>query len=93
MNAHRFSASFFGSLLVGASLFAQMPQSGSPNNWARVQKEQNRALRQQPSINRSVANAQAQGKDTKKEPAQPHYGQNTANRRGMRQYRDARNVK
>jgi len=93
MNAHRFLAPLFGSLLVGASLFAQMPQPGSPNNWARAQKEENRALRQQPSINRSIANAQAQGKDTKKEPAQPHYGQNTANRRFIRQYRDVRNVK
>jgi hypothetical protein len=93
MNAHRFSALYFGSLLVGTSLFAQMPQPGSPNNWARVQKEENRALRQQPSINRSIANAQAQGRDGRKEPAQPHYGQNTVNRRVIRQKRDARNVK
>jgi hypothetical protein len=93
MNAHRFSASLFAALLVSASLFAQMPQPGSPNNWARLQKEEHRALRQQPSLNRSIANAQAHGQDTKKEPAQPHYGQNTANRRVMRQKRDARNVK
>jgi hypothetical protein len=93
MNARRFTVVLFGSLFVGTSLFAQMPQPGSPNNWARVQKEEHRALRQQPSINKSVANAQAHGKDTKKEPAQPHYAQNTANRRLTRQYRDARNVK
>ena len=93
MNAHRLSVALFGSLLASASLFAQMPQPGTPNTWGRVQKEENRAQRQQPSINRSVANAQAHGKDAKKDPAQFQYGQNTANRRVIRQKRDARNVK
>jgi hypothetical protein len=93
MNPRRFSVAFFGSLLASASLFAQMPQPGTPNSWGRVQKEENRAQRQQPSINRSAANAQARGKDAKTEPTQLHYGQNTANRRVIRQKRDAKNVK
>jgi hypothetical protein len=93
MDTRHFSVALFGSFLAGASLFAQMPQPGAPTSWGRVQKEENRAQRQQPNINKSVANAQAQAKVTKKEPAQLHYGQNTVNRRFIRQKRDARNVK
>ena len=93
MKPRRFSVALFGSLLASTSLFAQTPQPGTPNNWGRVQKEENRAQRQQPSITRSVANAQAHSKDAKKEPVQLQYGQNTSNRRVIRQKRDAKNVK
>ena len=93
MNPRCFSIALFGSLLASAALFAQMPQPGTPNSWGRVQKEENRAQRQQPSINRSAANAQAHGKDAKTAPVPLQYGQNTANRRVIRQKRDARNVK
>jgi hypothetical protein len=93
MNARRCSATFFGALLAGASLFAQVPQPGTPTGWARVQKEENRALRQQPSINKNVADAQPHAKAAKKEPAQLRFEQRAVNRRPIRQKRDARNVK
>jgi hypothetical protein len=93
MNARRFSAVLFGSVLAGASLFAQVPQLGTPTGWARVQKEENRALRQQQGISKNAADAQARAKVTRKDPAQLQFEQHAASRRIIRQKRDVRNVK
>ena len=93
MDARCFSAPFFGALLVSASLFAQVPQSGTSTGWARVQKEGNRAQRQQPGISKNVADAQARAKVAKKEPAQLQFEQHAVSRQIIRQKRDARNVK
>ena len=93
MNARRSSAALFGSLLAGASLFAQVPRPGTPTGWARVQKEENRAQRQQPGINKNVADAQANAKVMKKEPVQQYFEPHAASRRIVRQKRDVRNVK
>ncbi len=93
MNTRRFSVALFGTLLAGASLFAQVPQHGASTGWGRVQKEEIHARRQQPNINKSIANTQVQGKVTKKEPPQLHYELKAANRRMIRQKHDAKNVK
>jgi len=47
MNARRYSVAFFGSLLAGTALFAQMPQPGAPASRPRqAQLEENRLRRQ-----------------------------------------------
>jgi hypothetical protein len=65
MNARRLSAALFGSLLVGASLFARAPQlstqTSTPN---RVQHEENRAQRQQKRIAQGVASGSLTPKET-----------------------------
>ena len=93
MSVWRFSIALFGPLLAGASLFAQVPRPGTPTGWARVQKEENRALRQQPSVNKNVADARARAKGAKSEPAPLYFEQHAASRRIVRQKRDVRNVK
>ncbi len=66
MNARRLSAAIFGSLLVGASLFAQAPQPSTPTTSTpgRVQHEENRAQRQQKRITQGVASGSLTPKET-----------------------------
>lgn len=65
MNPRRFSAAIFGSLLVGASLFAQAPAPGTQTTTPRKEQHaEKRADRQQKRIAQGVASGSLTPKET-----------------------------